>query len=260
MTDSGGYGAGLLEHSIPLEQRRLRALQDFADPITRQVLLERGLRPGRRCLEIGAGAGSIARFLAEHSAPCETVATDLDVSLLPADPPNLTALSHDVTRDEFPDNSFDLIHSRAVLEHLPNPADTIGKLVRWAAPGGWVCADGVVLHGACAPGTPFDRCMRAVMVLLVDTMRVNLDLPLRLPRMFTAAGLRDVGVRLTAGFSGRGGNADEVLRLSLQQVAPAMVEQGLLDQRDLDAGLAQLDGDFTDLSLTMVSVWGRKPR
>lgn len=75
------------------------------------------LAPGVRCLEIGGGRGSIARWLCEYVGPKGRVtATDLDTGFLSGlSRPDLDVLRHDVTRDEFPESSFELVHVGAVL-------------------------------------------------------------------------------------------------------------------------------------------------
>jgi len=51
------------------ELARLRALEDVFDAATRRCLLSTGLGSGWRCLEVGAGAGSIATWLSGMVAP-----------------------------------------------------------------------------------------------------------------------------------------------------------------------------------------------
>jgi ubiquinone/menaquinone biosynthesis C-methylase UbiE len=92
--------------------------------------------PGVRCLEVGAGRGSIARRLCEYVGPKGRVtATDLqtdflsELSLL-----NLDVLPHDVTTGEFPESSFDLVHVRAVLMHIADRMAVLQRMVSWLAP------------------------------------------------------------------------------------------------------------------------------
>lgn len=195
-----GYGAGLFDHRRRLEVQRLRALEAYNDPATQSVILARGVQPGWRCLELGGGAGSIARWLAAHSAPGEVVVTDLDTRLLPRGIPNLTVLRHDVVHDDFPAASFDLVHARALLEHLPKPTDVLAKMVRWTAPGGWVCVDDLI--SIRPPGGPRDahqRCWNALVTLAEGTMRIDQHWAATLPRLFAAQGLTDIGVHCTPG-------------------------------------------------------------
>src|SRR5258708_40182696 len=77
---SDGY---VYEHGWDEERVRLRGLEIALDAGTREHLLRLGVRPGIRCLEIGAGRGAIACWLAEQVAPDGiVVATDLETDFL----------------------------------------------------------------------------------------------------------------------------------------------------------------------------------
>lgn len=255
------YGAGLLEHQHPLELRRLRALEGFADPASRAALEHCGLRPGTRCLELGAGAGSVARWLAERCAPGEVVATDLDTSLLPRDVPNLTVLRHDVAQDDFPDGSFDLLHARSLLEHLPEREEVLARMVRWTAPGGRICVDGITVTPPRDAPDALRRCVTGLNDLAGGRMRTAVRWATDLPDLLARAGLGHIGLAYTPGLVGPGGNADAFLRLCLEQVGPAMVGQGLVRRQDLDAYLHLPPGDSRPAPVFLVvSAWGRRPR
>lgn len=61
------------------ELERLRLLEQRYDAVTIGRLRRLGPLTGGRCLEVGAGAGSIARFLAEQAGPDGSlVAADID--------------------------------------------------------------------------------------------------------------------------------------------------------------------------------------
>lgn len=106
------------------------------DPLTTRRLEETGVGPGWNCLEVGAGGGSVARWLARRVAPGGRVlATDIKPERI--DPvEGLEVIRHDVTRDPLPEASFDLIHSRLVLLHLPERERVLERLVRALKPGG----------------------------------------------------------------------------------------------------------------------------
>ena len=228
------YGAGLLNHDLPLEVRRLRALEDFADPATINVLSGCGVLSGRRCLEVGGGAGSIARWLACRCAPGEAVVTELNTDLLPHDVPNLTVLHHDVTKDSFPDSSFHLIHARAVLEHLPNREQIVARMASWLTPDGWLCVDAITIIGASvnAPAA-YRRCLDALSTLVVVQMGVDLRWAADLPRHLAREGLQNIRTSERFGYVGRDGNADSFFRLTLNQTAPALLHLGLVQEHDI---------------------------
>jgi ubiquinone/menaquinone biosynthesis C-methylase UbiE len=51
------------------ELRRLRQIESALDPFTQSLLAETGVGPGWECLEVGAGGGSILRWLGERVGP-----------------------------------------------------------------------------------------------------------------------------------------------------------------------------------------------
>jgi len=117
-------------------QQRLKGLADWFDPGTRRCLEDRGLARGWRCLEVGAGFGSIASWLAERVGPSGSVlATDIDTRFLRPSG-HLSVLEHDIMRAPLPQGDFDLIHARFVLEHLAAPEQAIRHMSAALRPGG----------------------------------------------------------------------------------------------------------------------------
>jgi precorrin-6B methylase 2 len=87
------------EHSWAEERVRLAALEDALDPGTRSHVTRLGIGPGARCLEIGAGGGSVAFWLSEQVAPNGTVvATDLETDFLESEAKGRRCLAISVPR------------------------------------------------------------------------------------------------------------------------------------------------------------------
>lgn len=119
-------------------QRRLELLCEVGDPQSIEALEATGIGEGWHCLDVGAGLGTLARWMANRVGPTGSVtATDIEPRFLYADPPPaLRVLQHDIVRDELPAAAYDLVHVRAVLMHVPEPADVLAKLFRAVRPGG----------------------------------------------------------------------------------------------------------------------------
>lgn len=120
--------------------RRLVALEEGYDPATITRLTNLGVGRGWRCLEAGAGAGSMTRWLAHRvGIDGRVVATDLDTSFLEAfDADNVEVRQLDLRSDSLPEHSFDLVHTRFVLGHIPERVEILNKLVGALRPGGWL--------------------------------------------------------------------------------------------------------------------------
>ena len=89
------------------EEERLKLLEQVFDPGSRQR--RELVRPGWRCLEVGAGRGSMAAWLAEQVGPDgQVVAIDIDVEYLARlDVPNLVVRRHDILNDPVDDSTRD---------------------------------------------------------------------------------------------------------------------------------------------------------
>ena len=126
--DEQAYAFG---NAVPAQLERLRTLEALFDPGTFANLEALGPATGWRCLEIGAGGGSVARRLCARAGPTGSVlATDLDPRFLEGlSAPNLEVRIHDVLADELPADEFDLIHLRMVLMWLPRPDVALERLV-----------------------------------------------------------------------------------------------------------------------------------
>ncbi|MEW6474281.1 MAG: methyltransferase [Actinomycetota bacterium] len=133
----------LFTHNWAGEEERLGGLSRFYDPGTRRHLDSIGVGAGWNCLEVGAGAGSIACWLASRVGPTgRVVATDLDTGLLEQlSVSNLEVRRHDIVTDDLPAGAFDLIHARLVLEHLAGRDQALGRMVAALAPGGWLVVE-----------------------------------------------------------------------------------------------------------------------
>src|ERR1700747_1891980 len=107
MTDAAKHYA--FPHAGANERRRLELFAERLDPLTVRRIKALDLAPGARCLEVGGGRGSIARWLCEYVGPAGRVtATDLETGFLSElSLPNFDVLRHDVTSDGVPDRAFD---------------------------------------------------------------------------------------------------------------------------------------------------------
>ena len=109
------------QHELKGEPERLRMMSDVLDPASRGHLERIGVVEGWRCLEIGAGNGSLSQWLAKRVGPAgKVIASDINVDLMRGiATDNLDVRRFDVVRDEPPGAPFDLIVMRALLHHLP---------------------------------------------------------------------------------------------------------------------------------------------
>jgi ubiquinone/menaquinone biosynthesis C-methylase UbiE len=245
---------------------RFAGLEGLWDESTIRYLSNLGVGTGWKCWEVGAGGGSIARWLAERVAPTGTVlATDLDLTRIPeGSPSNLAFVRHDVVHDPIPTGEYDLVHARLVLVHLPEREEVIRGLVGSLRPGGTVLIEDFdyVIQDGWVPTAPDDQLYRRVHRALQDLLHrrgADTRYARRLPQLLRSAGLTDVSVegRLVLGHAARSGI--DAMRANFLQTGDELVASGLVSQDDLARALDLLDGaEFPVLPL-LVSAWGRRP-
>jgi SAM-dependent methyltransferase len=255
-TDSTYTFANSWEHA----QRRLQLLEEIYDPGTFRRLERVGVGAGWRCLEIGGGGGSIARWLCRQVGPEGlVVATDLDTRFLnELGLTNLEVLRHDVVEEPLPPGPFDLIHARAVLMHLPVRVQVLGKLAEALRPGGWLVLEDGDRYGRDGLATGE---FREIWQWLdkADPPGVDLAWGRLLPERMVAAGLIDVRAESEVPlFPGRSAGS-EFARLTLTQVWERLLAAGA--PADLLERISQrLDvPDQWFPAPAAVGAWGRRP-
>jgi 2-polyprenyl-3-methyl-5-hydroxy-6-metoxy-1,4-benzoquinol methylase len=132
----------LTETPTDIESTRLALLEQRLDPLTIGRLNRLDIAPGSRCLEVGAGRGSIARWLATRvGADGQVVAADVDCRHLAGLPDTIEVRTLDIRTDTPEPEAFDLVHCRALLMHLPDPLDALRRMVAALRPGGVLLAE-----------------------------------------------------------------------------------------------------------------------
>jgi SAM-dependent methyltransferase len=136
---SDSHDSYALSNDAPTAGQILNYLSQILDDHTMSVIdgvLDTSV-PGRRCLELGAGNGSIAGRLAQRVCANrgEVIAVDIKPQHVQM-PSSVTVLARDVTRDDLPAGPFDLVHARLLLSHLPQRREILRRCADVLAPGG----------------------------------------------------------------------------------------------------------------------------
>ncbi len=259
------------------ERERLRALEEMFDESTARRLAEVGVAPGWRCLEVGCGGGTVARWLAERvGRDGHVVATDVDPRFMANDGlDNLEVRRHDIASDPLEEGAYDLVHARAVLEHVAGREQALARMVAAIKPGGWVVVEAGHLGGAMHQAQmqyvyPSEQAALVERVMgtllgLMATVGFDGGFGPRLPDALLAAGLVNVGAELhgplTWGgernwgyLSARGALANELVRTRV-------LDAGLLTEEELGRFVAlTADSTFAALWVPMVTAWGQRPQ
>lgn len=256
------------DDAVAMQRRRLGALEALLDAGTIRHLEARGVAPGWRCLEVGAGGGSIAAWLCDRVGRRGSVlATDLDITLLSERArPNLDVRVHDVLADALPAARFDLVHLRLLLAWLSDPAEALRRLVAALRPGGVLVAEEMDFVSV-APDprvderarAAFERAVAAANAVLAARHTFDPHYGRRLAGDLAAAGLTAVEAEGRAGMW-RGAQAGGLVwRLTFEQLREPMAATGLASAEDVALAVVLCDDPrLSFLSQVTVAAWGRK--
>lgn len=241
------------------EQERLRALEAWADPHTIRHLEHLGVAPGWTCLEAGAGAGSIARWLAGRVAPSgRVVAADIDTRFVDGSGvPGLEVCTFDLRAEEFPPATFDLIHARLLLMHLPDRLSVMKRMTQWLRPGGWLLVEEADVYSAeTTAHRSLRRWWRAVESLGAFDLRCGRALPGEVVGLGLDAVDAAAAVMMVRGAT----PAARFVQYGMVVVRDLFIAERGWSARRYDRMMADLDDPaFLEPGLATVSVWGRRP-
>ena len=266
----------------------LGGLTGLFDEFTCARIAESSRLPGARALEIGAGNGSVALWLAGQVGPDGSVtAVDLDVSHIPPHE-RLTVSRLDLLEQPPPDGPFDVIHGRCVMTHLPNRDTLLPALGERLAPGGTIIIEDFdpfglerAAHLLSAPAGVAELLSGPAGVAELPSgpagvaelwhRYVQLRQQIfhesgsdrgfitRAPGLLLRAGLGDVQA-VTWCRSWRGGEPGSWhARATLEQFRPRLVEHGFPDEAVNVLVRALDDPDFYSAGRPLCSVSGRAP-
>jgi SAM-dependent methyltransferase len=242
---------------------RLQVLAAVWDPVTRASLECIGVARGWSCWEVGAGYGTIARWLAERVGPTgQVLATDLDARFLePLRSATLRVAGHDIVRDALPAQRFDLVHARLLLCHLPEREQVLDRMIEALKPGGWlVIEDCDVSLAADASIYPAETELEATKALweLMRRRGVDLYFGRRTAGLLRARGLRQVSAEAHSFMSFEGSMYARLQRLTLEQVRDELLALHLIAPENHERDLATLERNFAAPLPLLWSAAGRK--
>ena len=256
------------EHRDEEELSRLRLQESIIDPSTIRHLKAIGVSKDWRCLEVGAGAGSITNWLLQQVGLAGTVVvTDVDTRFLQwlNNNSNLEIRCHDILKDELEQGVYDLVHCRKLLHHLSDPEKAVQKMGAAVRPGGWILLEeddfGSTLSADVTDpaATEYTSAMRALCDSLRNRGIADYYIGRRVRDFVEALGFIDVsqdGWTLMV----RGGDPMAQFYEMSASTIQSLVTQEVITQEQYNTLFrALLDPDFNRPEYTIFSAWGRKP-
>jgi SAM-dependent methyltransferase len=271
----------LLPNAEEAAAERFEAFIELFDPSTFAHMERLGLAPGWRCWEVGAGGDSVVRWLAQRVGPHgHVLATDIDITrtiagATDADATNADATArasapvevraHDVAHDPPPDLTFDLVHARLVLVHIPEREKALAAMVGALRPGGWLFVEdadpalqplsSLEVRG---PAQELANRLRSGFRELMASRGVDLAYGRTLPRLLREAGLEDV--RADAAFPVAHPACSRLETATIHLIAGQLLEHGIATVEEIELHLANVAAGRLDLTQPpMIAAWGRRP-
>ncbi len=127
------------------EDERLVSQATLFDPLTRRVLQHAGLAAGMRVLDLGSGAGNVARLAADLVGPRGAVVgveqdpAAVELARRRTDASNVEFRVGDVQTLAGIERGFDAVVGRLVLMYLTDPVAALERAASRLRPGGVLC-------------------------------------------------------------------------------------------------------------------------
>lgn len=250
------------------ERRRLEMLGKLFDDTSRRHLRNAGICEGWRCLDVGAGGGSITRWLSAEVGPNgRVIALDLNCRFLrDLDLPNVEVRELDVLKGDIGVEQFDLVYSRFLLMHVQNREVALRKIASAVKPGGClVVQDGdystlrsVDHHHS--DSCVFDDVWRRECEHAIESDWIDVYFGWKLPIAAQDLALTDLGHEGTTWVRQGGSLAGKYYVRTISNTRDVFVGNGIVTDEEWDVQQrALLDPTFRFVDLTMYTIWGQKP-
>lgn len=222
------------------ELERLQAIEQVFDPASRRRIRATGITADWRCLEVGAGAGSVTQWMAAVVGENgKVVAVDLYTRFVAnIQLPNVEVLEADIRHLPLENHSFDLVHARYVLIHIPDFQVALSRMLDLLKPGGWLVIEEPDFSAARAivgeerGCQSMNRVNRAILQMFANR---NMDyaLGVKLPATFQKLGLQQLSVENDAHLSNGDSGVATVMKMSTVQLAEKYIATGEATPEDI---------------------------
>jgi SAM-dependent methyltransferase len=217
------------------------------DDKSQKWLRSAGPRLGRRCLEVGAGAGSIAAWLAsEVGTSGEVVAVDTNARFLRQLPREVQVIEGALGSVSLPTDHFDVVHARYVLIHNANAGALLDAMLRALKPGGALVLEEPDFSVAAAFTGPsnlkcaFDNVQRAIRATF-SARGMDYAFGAALPALLAERAVGLSSMEYDCSVASGGTRLAAMMRLSTLSLSETYVATGLATPEDIE-GYAEFAG------------------
>lgn len=223
------------------ELARLQAIERVFDPASRRRIQATGISSNWRCLEVGVGAGSIARWMAgivgENG---KVVAVDLNTRFVAKlERANIEVIETDIRHLALESQSFDLIHTRYVLIHIPEFQVALAKMLDLLKPGGWIVIEEPDFSAARAIAGNEMACqsmnrVNEAIAQMFASRGIDYAFGIKLPAIFQQLNLQELSVENDTPLAPGGSGVATIMKMSAEQLAEKYIATGKATQPDIE--------------------------
>ncbi len=212
------------------DAERQKLLAECLNPLTIPVLERLPKNEIRRILDLGCGQGNTTRMLAACFPEANVTGLDCDSQLVgyarrhEANGHNVDFVQGDAMDLKFAEASFDLVFTRYVLVHMPDPLGVVKQFPRILRPGGYA----VSFEPECSIqfAYPHDPSFDAVSKLFC-ALFPQPDIGRRLLPLYREAGMLPEQGKAVIGVDDNSGVYARIYKLTIDAMAVPAVERGV---------------------------------
>ena len=253
-------------------RERLRILSRVMHEASHSLLDRLELREGMRCLDAGCGGGDMTTELARRVGPTgKAIGIDrdqvkLEIASQEARDQNLNNVEYLATdiNEACKSQEFDVVYARFLLTHLSDPLKMLRSFYDCLRPAGCIAVEDIDFSGHVSyPESPAFKRYQEFYCTVARRKGCEPDIGPRLPRLLKESGFSDVQVSIVQPVALKG-EAKLISPITLENIAPAVLAEGLASEEEIDQLVRELYEFAADES-TLASVprifqtWGRRP-
>ena len=249
-------------------RERLRILARVVRPTTRSLLERVGLRADMACLDVGCGGGDATCEIARIVGPRgRAVGVDMDatkIELARAEAAE-AGLSAEFRVSDAGTSAgaaeFDVVYARFLLTHLSDPGAVLTQMIGHVRPGGNVVVEDIDFRGHfCHPESVAFRRYVDLYSAVVRRRGGDPDIGPRLPELLREAGCERIEMNVVQP-AGMEGDVKLIAPLTMDNIAEAVVTEGLASKEEVDNVVGELYASAEDPSVVVgipriVQAWG----
>lgn len=252
---------------------RLDLIHQVYGPAGEQAVRKAGIPIWGRVADIGCGTGPVSMWLAKEVGPGGRVdAIDIDASQLAiarsraksVTPGHINFTEASAYEPGLPLGVYDLVFSRFLLCHLQRPEDALHRMVDMLKPGGHLVVVDIDLPTMFTiPPSDVYAEAAAYGIQAGKARGVDYQIGLRLPAMFSAAGLENVDLSFSQPTYLTGG-CKKLWETTFRNAAPSAIASGAASQAQFDSLFERMAAITADEKTWVAHVrcsvvTGRKP-